>query len=132
MVATRSWIDPTPAPASALALLGERPLVLHERLVRRLRAPAENGAQRVAHGAHVPAPDPGPFRRLDDHDLARRREDQLVDPVEVHVGDPDPVRSGCRAGRSSSAVGGILGRDQVLVGGQPHVADVDPPKRPCQ
>src|SRR5450756_1895030 len=61
-------VDRPDARARVIAPIGERSLVLHEPLVRRLRAPAENGAQRVAHGAHVPAPDPGPFRRLDDHD----------------------------------------------------------------
>ena len=110
----------------ARALPGAGALVLDERRVGGLRAAPEHRRQGVADGAHVPAPDAGPLGWLDHHDLPRRRDDHLVDPVQVHVGGAHAIRPRKRAGAAGRPVGGILGSDQVLVRGEPHVADVDP------
>ena len=99
--------------------LGERRLMLAERLVIGLRPAPQDRAQRVADRPDVPAADPGALGEVDRHDLAGTGQPDVVDAVEVEVaslGDMQPPGVG---------VGEILGRDQVLVGREPHVADVD-------
>ncbi len=90
------------------------------------RPPPQHRRERVAHRPDVPAPDPASLGGLDRDDLARGREDDLGNAVEVDVLHADAVD--CLAGRAGRAVGEVLGRDQVLVRGQAHVADVDAPE----
>ena len=110
------------------AVLGKAALVGDERLVGGLGAPPQHGRQRVAHCADVPAPDPGALGRLHRHDLAVGGEDDLGRPVEVHVLLAHAVDGG--AGGPGGGVGRVLGGDEVLVCGEPHVADVDPAEEP--
>ena len=99
-------------------------LVLAERLVIRLGAPAHDRAQGVSNGPDVPAADRGAIGQVDRDDLSRAGQPDVVEPIEVEIAALGGLEL---AGRP---VGQVLGRDEVLVGREPHVADVDAAEQP--
>ena len=68
--------------------------------------------------------DPGAAVEVDGDDLAGCREPDIVQPVHVQV---ERLR---RLEPSAGGVGQVLGGDEVLIGRQAHVADVDAAEQP--
>ena len=103
---------------------GDARLVGPQGGVVRLGPAPQHRGKGVAGRADVPPGNPGTFGRLDRDDLPHLGEAHLVRAVHVEV---QQLRGAQGAQRR---VGGVLGRDQVLVRRQPHVADVDPAEQP--
>ena len=89
---------------------------------RAAAAGPQPAAWRAARRSHAPIP--GALGRLDRHDLARRRRaaPRRARRCRGRAARP-PARSPARRPR-------VLGGDQVLVGREPHVADVDAAEQP--
>ena len=120
-----SWIEVGASVASGAGSgLRLRLDVVAQLLVIGLRSPAHDRAHVVADRPDIPATDPGALGQVDRHDLPRTAQADLVVAIEVEVqplGFVEPAGVG---------LGQVLGRDQVFVGREPHVADVDPAEQP--
>ena len=115
-----SWIevgesDPPASPTAAPA-----GLVVAQLLVIRLGSAAQHRAGVVAHRAEIPATDRATLVQVDRDDLAGAGQTDLVVPIEIEIAQLGDVQA------AGLGLGQVRGGDQVLVGGQAHVADVDP------
>ena len=119
---TMSWIDVTPPPSAWSSVdPGRLPgLVGPQGCVVGLGPAAQHRRQRVTRRPDVPAADARALRGLDGDDLPRVGEPDLVAAVHVEIEELGDARG------AKEGVRGILGGDEVLVGGEAHVRDVDP------
>ena len=99
-------------------------LLRAKRFVVGLRSTTQDRGKGVSDGPDVPAPDARAVRQVNGHDLARPGQARIFQPIHVQVALLDDVEL------SGRGVGQILGRDEVLVGRQAHVADVDATEQP--
>ncbi len=78
----------------------------------------------MANRTDIPATDPGALVKVDRDDLAGARQTDIIVAVEVQVETYRLVEL------AAIGVGQVLCRDQMFVGGQAHVTDVDPAEQP--
>ena len=123
---TMSWIEAGTCVAvhRLPAATGASPRTPAQRVVVRLGPAAHHRGERVPHRRGCPSRRCPPRRRGRPSRPGPRR------PAGPRRRRPcrDPACSA--ATRAPADVGEVLGRDQVLVGGQPHVADVDAAEQP--